>query len=177
MKILLKTGRLVLRELVLPDAPFIIELLNSPGWLQYIGDRHVRTTEEAHHYLRAGPLKSYKEHGFGLYLVETKAERKPVGMCGLLQRDYLPYPDLGFAFLPLYQGKGYGYEAARHLLIHASKIWQMHTIGAITLPNNMASGGLLTKLGFSYKRPVESPQGETLSLYETYLCSSQPSST
>ncbi len=168
-KKILETERLLLRELVLNDAPFIVELLNTPGWLQYIGDRNVHTREEAHGYLQAGPLKSYAEHGFGLYLVADRNNEEPLGMCGLLQRDYLPYPDIGFAFLPQHNGKGLGYEAAHALLDTATKQWDMTTVGAITLPRNITSVRLLKKLGFLFQRAVDSPQGETLSLYEKQL--------
>src|SRR5688500_10193973 len=94
--------RLILRQLELSDAPFIITLLNTPGWLQYIGDRYVKTIEDAEGYITNGPAKSYRDNGFGLLLVVERESGIPVGTCGLLKRKNLDHPDLGFAFLPEY---------------------------------------------------------------------------
>src|SRR5688572_4300133 len=110
MAYVLETARLRLREFTLEDTPFIIALLNSPGWLQFIGDRNVRTPEQARGYLEHGPFKSYRENGYGLCLVEQKESGNPVGMCGVLKRDTLDSPDIGFAFLPGFQGQGYALE-------------------------------------------------------------------
>ena len=96
---ILSTEQLVLREFKLDDAPFILELVNSPKWIEFIGDRKIKTIEEAQGYLTTGPLKSYKENGYGLWLVELKENKQAVGMCGLIKRDYLECADIGFAFL------------------------------------------------------------------------------
>src|SRR3954463_1726291 len=101
MKVL-ETDRLILRHLSTADAEFILELLNDPSFLRYIGDKQVRTLEDARRYVLDGPVKSYERYGFGLNLVELKSEAKPIGICGILKRDTLPDPDIGFAFLPAY---------------------------------------------------------------------------
>src|SRR5688572_21540231 len=112
MNYFLETQRLGLREFTRDDAVFIVELLNTPGWLQFIGDRNVKTKEQAIIYLENGPLKSYKENGFGSWMVELKEDKTPIGMCGILRRESLENPDIGFAFLPEYTGKGYAFEIA-----------------------------------------------------------------
>jgi len=110
---ILHTERLVLRKFTVEDTAFIIELLNTEGWLKYIGNRNVKTTEQAKEYLQNGPMKSYEENGFGLALVQLKTNQKPIGMSGLIKRNYLEHPDIGFAFLPGYTGHGYAFEISR----------------------------------------------------------------
>src|SRR6201986_3267525 len=119
MNYILETERLRVREFTLNDAAFIIELVNSPGWLKYIGDRNIKTDDKAKEYLQNGPLKSYAENGFGLSMVELKSDGTPVGMCGIIKRVALEHADIGFAFLPQYMGKGYAYEIASATLLFA----------------------------------------------------------
>ena len=145
---ILETSRLILRKFSIADAPFILELLNTPGWLQFIGDRQIGSLENAEQYLLTGPLQSYQKRGFGLYLVRMKDEELPIGMCGFLQRDYLPDPDIGYAFLPSYEGKGYAFESASATLTYGRKNLDMEKIMAITRPDNIRSVRLLEKLGF-----------------------------
>jgi RimJ/RimL family protein N-acetyltransferase len=152
-----ETARLRLRPFALTDAPFIVDLLNSPGWLRFIGDRGVTTEAEAQTYLQNGPFASYAAHGFGLACVETHAN-VPIGMCGLLWRETLPHPDIGFAILPAYEGLGYVYEIATAALHYAATKLGIQTVAAIVLPNNARSISLLTKLGFVYERTQ--PDGE-----------------
>lgn len=121
MKYILETERLSLRQLNYGDAPFILELLNSPGWLKFIGDRNVQTEEDAIHYLQHGPMKSYEMFGFGLSLVELKTDETPIGMCGLLKRDYLEHPDIGYAFLAEFMGYGYAFEIASATLAYVTQ--------------------------------------------------------
>lgn len=166
MTFILDTDRLYLRELQLSDAPFIVELLNSPGWLQYIGNRHVRTIEEAEAYLTKGPIKAYAEVGYGLSLVVLKDNHKPIGMCGLLKRDYLEHPDIGFAFLPEVMGKGYALEIALALKQFAEVHWQVQKLCAIVQGDNDRSIKLLKKLGLSFKEKIKPPTTtEILDLY------------
>ena len=160
MRKILETKRLILREFNTTDTLFIVELLNSPGWLQFIGDRNVKTEEAAKNYLLNGPIKSYKENGFGLWLVETKGGRIPVGMCGMLKRDTLPNPDIGFAFLPEYNGKGYAFEIAKATLDHALNQLELPLISAITVANNSRSIRLLEKIGLRYNRIIVFPGSE-----------------
>ena len=147
---LLQTEHLFIRQLTLADTPFIIELLNSEGWIKYIGDRNVKTAEQARQYLINGPVKSYADNGFGLYLAALKSSGTPVGMCGLIKRDYLPHIDIGYALLPQYMGKGYAYETATAVLGYAFGVLKQEKILAITLPENTASVKLLQKLGMQY---------------------------
>ncbi|SMD46197.1 Protein N-acetyltransferase, RimJ/RimL family [Aquiflexum balticum DSM 16537] len=166
----LKTERLILRKLTFYDSIFIVKLLNSPGWIEFIGDRGVRTEEDAKGYLQNGPLLSYEKNGFGLYLVELLETGDPIGMCGILKRDNLEHPDLGFAFLPEFMGKGYAYEAADAVVKYARKQLRIETLLAITLPENATSIKLLGKLGMKYDGVVKSPDSkENLNLYKLEL--------
>ncbi|NEM97224.1 GNAT family N-acetyltransferase [Pontibacter burrus] len=165
---ILQTERLNLRELTLQDAAFIVELLNSPGWLKYIGDRNIRTRAEAELYLQSGPIKSYRVNGYGLWLVKTKSEGKAIGLCGIIKRDILDHPDIGFAFLPEANGKGYAHEAAAATLAYAQTQLRLPTIEAITLPENDRSIRLLLKIGLNYSRTIIYPDTqEELHLYTT----------
>ena len=151
----LSTPRLELRELAEDDAPFILELLNDPSFIRNIGDRNVRTLDDAREYIRKGPLASYKQHGFGLWLVRIKGEGTPIGICGLLKRDALDAPDIGFAYLPAFHGKGYGYEAARAVLDHARDTLRLPRVVAIVNADNEPSARLLEKLGIRFERMVQ----------------------
>ena len=151
---ILETQRLRLREFTNADTEFIIALLNSPGWLEFIGDRNVRTKEEALTYLENGPLKSYRENGFGLWMVELKENNIPIGMCGIISRPNLEKPDIGFAFLPEYNGKGYGYEMASATLDFAREELNIPVLYAITLAENKNSIRLLEKIGLKYSKAI-----------------------
>ena len=153
---LLHTTRLIIREFTLADAAFIVELLNEPGFLQYIGDKGVRDIAGAEQYLREGPLASYARHGFGLCAV-TLTDGTPLGMCGLLKRDFLEHPDLGYAFLARHNGQGYAFEAASAVMRHAQAELHLTTLHAITAFRNPASVNLLTKLGFDFVKFFEQP--------------------
>ena len=146
------TERLILRQLVLEDAAFILELVNDPDWLKYIGDRGVHNLEDACGYIRKGPMDMYARYGFGLWLVELKGEGTPIGLCGLIKRDALPEVDLGFAFLKRHRGRGYAREAAAATLAHAETAHGLKRVLAITSPGNVPSIALLEKLGFGYER-------------------------
>lgn len=163
---ILQTERLVLRQLTLTDTPFIIELLNTPGWIKYIGDRNVKTAAQARQYLANGPLSSYAANGFGLWLVALRNSHAPVGMCGLIKRGYLPHPDIGYAFLPQHTGQGYAFEIAGAVLQFAFSKLKMEKILAITLADNAASVKLLLKLGMAYEETfVDEKHNETLDRY------------
>lgn len=146
------TERLILRQLVLDDAAFILELVNDPDWLKYIGDRGVHDLEGACGYIQKGPMDMYVRYGFGLWLVELKHEGSPIGLCGLIKRDTLPEVDIGFAFLARFRGRGYAREAAEASLAHGRNAHGLKRILAITSPGNHPSISLLEKLGFSYER-------------------------
>jgi [ribosomal protein S5]-alanine N-acetyltransferase len=158
-KIILKTERLTLREFTINDTAFIIKLLNSPGWLEFIGDRHVKTDEQANQYLLNGPIKSYRENGFGLWLVELKHDKAPIGMCGLLKREYLEDPDIGFAFLPESIGKGYAFEIVNATMNYAKDTLNILRVLAMTMPSNKSSIRLLEKTGLKFLKNTSSPTG------------------
>ncbi len=150
MNYVLETARLALRHFNNGDTPFIVQLLNSPGWLQFIGDRNVKTEAHALTYLQTGPFKSYAKYGYGLSLVEIKDTGEPIGMCGIINREHLDTPDIGFALLPAFMGKGYAYEIAVAMLEHASRHLGINHVSAITLPVNIHSIKLLERLGFKF---------------------------
>lgn len=162
-----ETKRLVLSRLTLGDAPFILELVNDPSWIRFIGDKNVHSLKAAKEYIRNGPQKSYARFGFGLYAVKLKRSGKAIGMCGLLRRDTLDDADIGFAFLPKYTGKGYAFESAVTVLKHAHQSLKMKRILAITSIDNTSSVKLLERLGFHLLKRVQlTPGSEELNLFE-----------
>jgi len=154
--IVLETGRLRLRHLdPETDAEFILELVNEPPFLQYIGDKGVRTFADARRYIADGPLKSYEANGYGLYKVELKSDATPIGMCGLVKRDTLPDADIGFAFLKRFWNEGYAFESAAAVMKYAREQLAIKRVLAITTPNNVASGKLLNKIGLRFDRVIK----------------------
>jgi RimJ/RimL family protein N-acetyltransferase len=150
----LETKRLVLRWLCTDDAAFILELVNEPPWLKYIGDKGVKTLQDAESYIRKGPIEMYGRLGFGLYLVEIKESSEPIGICGLIKREALEDVDLGFAFLPKFWGKGYAFESASAAMSYGKNMLGLPRIAAITSQDNRPSEKLLEKLGFWFERNV-----------------------
>lgn len=163
--VILRTNRLLLRELGLDDAPFIVELVNTPGWLKFIGDRNIRSVDQAKTYLEKGPIKSYRENGFGLWGVSLKESETLIGMCGLLKRDALEHPDIGYAFLTTYMGKGYAIEITKATMDFAKTTLNLTTLCAITHPENIASIKLLGKLGMRFKEKLSFKEGEDSLLF------------
>lgn len=161
----IKTKRLRLELLNSNDTKFILELLNSPGWLEFIGDRGVKTEDDALNYIQNGPLSDFEKHGFCLFKVVLAETNAPIGMCGLLKRDFLDHPDIGFAFLGEYGGHGYALESSEGVLSWAREQLGIEKVLAITLAENKRSIGLLEKLGLSYERMVQYPDGASLCLY------------
>jgi len=159
--LILDTERLALRELAEADADFIHGLLNEPSFLQYIGDRGVRTPEDARAYIRNGPMASYAANGFGLWLVVRKEDGAPLGMCGLLKREALDDVDLGFAYRPAFWRQGYAVEAGRAVLDLARDRFGLGRIVAITLEDNTGSIAVLQRLGFVFERLVQLPGDDT----------------
>ncbi len=149
---IIETPRVILTEQTEDDASFIFELMNSPAWLKYIGDRNIRSVEDARTYIADGAIKSYKQSGFGFYLVKLKESLVPIGISGLVKRDTLEHPDIGFAFLPEYEGEGYGYESASAVMKYAREVLNIDTILAITSKDNVSSIKLLEKLGLTLKQ-------------------------
>ena len=152
------------------DAAFIVQLLNEPSFLQNIGDRGVRTVEDARRYMTEGPLASYERHGFGLFCVELKTAAAneplvPIGMCGLLKRDWLDAPDVGFAFFPEFWSKGYAYESSAGVIEWGRRTFGITRVVGIVKPANIGSIRVLEKLGMTFARVVTSPEGQVSSLY------------
>jgi RimJ/RimL family protein N-acetyltransferase len=148
-----ETDRLALRHFTHDDAPLVLELLNDPLWIRFIGDRNVRTLDDARAYLDK-PIDSYRVHGYGLYHVARKSDLEPLGMCGLVKRDNLPHADIGFAFLERFRGAGYALEAARATLDHARGPLGLGRILAVVSPENARSASLVAKLGFVRERSI-----------------------
>jgi len=164
--VVIETERLVLCKFALNDAPFIFDLLNSPKWLQYIGDRGIKSFSDAQDYLVNGPLKSYANYGFGLYLIKLKDAGTPIGMCGLIKRDYLEDIDIGYALLPQYEGKGYAYEIALATTTYASNKLHLLKLAAITNFDNEGSVKLLKKMGFIFKETIMVDTKELMLFYK-----------
>jgi [ribosomal protein S5]-alanine N-acetyltransferase len=157
----LSSPRLKLRHLSIQDAAFILELLNEKPYLENIGDRGVRNLADAGAHILDGPLASYRKFGFGLYAVERKEPTEPIGICGLLKREYLNDVDLGFAFLQKFWGQGYALESAEAVMHYARVTLGLQRILATTKPHNRASEKLLTKLGFRFEKMIQTPQSDT----------------
>ncbi|WP_227394646.1 GNAT family N-acetyltransferase [Jeotgalibacillus aurantiacus] len=167
MKSLL-TNRLTIRKLTVEDASFIFTLLNDPSWIEYIGDRNIRTVEDAASYILNGPAAMYDQFGVGLCLVSLKESGIPVGLCGLIKRDYLDDFDLGFAFTQEHQGKGYGFEAAKAVLDYGLDELHLSKIVAFTTMDNHGSSALLKKLGMTESGTITIPgDDEKLKLFIT----------
>lgn len=157
------TGRLVLRRFDEADAAFIVALLNDPAFLRFIGDRKVRTLDDARGYISNGPQAMYASHGFGLYQVTLRETGERVGMCGLLKRDALDDPDVGFAFLPAYRAQGFGREALAAVMSLALEVHGLTRVAAIVQPDNAPSIRLLERAGFRTERRITMP-GDTVEL-------------
>ena len=156
----LLTARLVLRELdpdSRADQAFILELLTQQTFIDNIGDRGVSSLPDACRYMRDGPVACYRRHGFGLLRISRRDDDTALGICGLLQREHLPLPDLGYALLDRHVGQGYAREAAAAVMGHAWRHGGERCIAAITSPHNTASIRLLTTLGFRFDRWIRLP--------------------
>jgi [ribosomal protein S5]-alanine N-acetyltransferase len=165
----LTTPRLTLRRMAPGDAAFMLALLNTPGWLRFIGDRGVRTLAQAEQYIVNGPMATVAARGFGFDVVTLTASGEPIGICGLAQRDYLDAPDIGFAFLPDFGGQGFALEAAQAVMAQARGALGLARILATTRPDNVSSQRLLEKIGLRLDRTMPHPDvaGQTLWVYAT----------
>ena len=161
----IETDRLIIREYTLNEAPFIYQLMNSEGWLTNVGDRGIKTLEDAERYMLKNYLRSYELYGFGPYLISLKDSGIPIGSVGLYKRDNLKHPDIGFAFLPEYVNKGYAFESAHAVMQFGLEKLGLQKITGITLPNNLPSIKLLKKLGLSEIGTYSFKDGEELLLF------------
>lgn len=164
-----ETPRLTLRTLLPEDAGFVLLLLNTPGWLRFIGDKGVRNIEDAINYLHKGPFESYEKNGFGLWLVSRQESDQSIGLCGILKRDILDHPDIGFALLPEFAGHGYATEAMTAALDVARDRFGIGVMNAITTPDNELSQKVLRKGAFTFSRNILSEKGEELFVFERDL--------
>ncbi|KKJ77720.1 GCN5 family acetyltransferase [Kiloniella litopenaei] len=154
-KIILETDRLIVRELGETDAPFILRLLNDPAFIKNIVDKEVRTLDQACEYINSGPVASYRENGFGLYVVILKEGKASIGMCGLVKRDGLDDPDIGYALLPEYCSKGYAAEAADAVLRYGHDQLGLEKIVGIVNPDNTGSARVLEKIGLTFEKMIK----------------------
>ena len=156
----LETPRLSLRRLEFDDAPFLVGLLNQPSFIANIGDRGVRNVEDAHRYLREGPMSMYQRHGFGLWHVAQRSDGASIGMCGLLRRDTLPDVDVGYALLPEYWGRGFAFEAVEATLRHGARKFGLERVIGVVSEGNTASIRVLEKVGMRFEGMVSMHAGE-----------------
>jgi [ribosomal protein S5]-alanine N-acetyltransferase len=151
---ILQSQNLTISEFNYLDGQFLNELLNSPNWLEYIGDRNVHNELDAIQYIKNVYQKSYHNFGFGFYKVSLTVSNKPIGLCGFAKREYLDFPDIGFAFLPEYAGKGYGFEAANAMKEYGFNKLGINKIVAIVDPENQASIALIKKIGLKFESNI-----------------------
>lgn len=161
----LESSRLSLRRLTLDDAEFIFGLVNQPSWLRFIGDKNVRNLDDARNYLRTGPLDMYQRFGFGMFMVERKDDGVAIGTCGLLKRDLLPEPDIGYAFLPEHWGQGYAFEAASAVLDYGHYQHELTRILAIVSPGNERSIRVLERCGMKFERMFSVSEKDEVKLF------------
>lgn len=163
--LILKTKKLILREVSCNDADFILKLMNEPAWHEFIAHHTINTKQKAEKY-----IAHYKENNFGLWIVEKSVNSTPIGICGLLKRDSLDTIDLGFAFLSCHWGQGFASEAATASLKYAENTLKFKKVAAITSPLNLRSICMLETMGFQYKSEFSHPgSNEVLSLYQIRL--------
>lgn len=151
----LVTQRLTLREICVDDAQFMLELLNEPSFLHFIGDKGVRTIEESRQYIIDVIAASYARHGFGMYIVQLNSSGDPIGMSGLVKRDTLEDVDVGFAFLPGFWSQGYAYESTCAVMKHAREALGLKRILGITASDNISSIRLLEKIGLQFEKMIK----------------------
>jgi RimJ/RimL family protein N-acetyltransferase len=150
MAFTVETPRLLLREFTSADAPYMLRQLNEPSFIENIADRGVRTLQQAEAYLLNGAIASYNNNGFGFWAVIEKSSGQIIGMSGLVKRDILPDPDLGYAFLPEFFGQGLAFEATRACVTAAKRDFALPRLLAIVNPGNQPSRRVLDKLGFDF---------------------------
>ena len=176
----LETERLLLTRLSYDDCEFIFELVNESSFKQYIGDKSVKTFDDARIYLRDGPMCSYQRFGYGLFLVSPKDVDMPAGICGLVKRQKFDDPDIGFAFLQRYRDNGYALESARAVLEYGFAKLNLQRIIAMADPDNERSIRLLERLGLAFERKVRMPEDDhdiNLFAIDAWITAAEPCST
>ena len=155
---------------MLDDADLMLAIWNDPAFVRFVGDRGVRTIEQARVALEEGALSLYARYGYGPFCMIRKSDGTRIGICGLFRRDNLEDPDIGFAVLPQYSGAGLAWEAADAVVAHARDDLGIEVLTAIVSPDNRASIGLIEKLGFSYERGITMPgESSEISLYSKQI--------
>lgn len=144
---IIETKRLSLELFTPEDSPFVFKLMNSPTWMEYIGDRGIKSEKDAVSYITTNFLSSYATYGFGFYKIILKEKKVPIGICGFIKHDFLEHPDIGFAILPQFEGKGYIGEAAMETLDYGVNTIKLDPVYGVTTENNMGSRRILTKIG------------------------------
>lgn len=159
MDLITETQRTTIHRVNKRDAEFFRDLLNSPGWIRYIGNRNVPDTAAAEEYIQSRMIRTYEEHGFGYYTVRLRNGTR-IGTCGFLKKPHLENPDFGFAFLPAHQGQGYARESASAILEYGIETFDFRTLDAETLPENQPSIRLLKALSFQELDPAANSTSE-----------------
>lgn len=162
--ILLESQRLTLRLISQDDAAFMLKLVNTAGWLQFVGDRNVHNELAAKSFIQTWALDRYKTFGYGPYMIQLKPTNELIGICGLFKRDYLEYPDLGFAVLPEFNGQGMAQEASKAVIKYAFEGLNIPKLYAITAQHNINSSKLLIRLGFKEIPPFNNSTDKTFEL-------------
>ncbi|MBE71816.1 MAG: alanine acetyltransferase [Thalassospira sp.] len=163
---IVQTERTILREATHDDAPFILQLLNEPGWLRFIGDRNIHDLQAARDYIDLRFRENYDKLGFGMCVALEKQGQSPIGLIGFVKRDTLDAPDIGYAVTEAHQGKGYAYEVSSALINHGWHHYGFDKIYGYCLPENVASVRMLEKLGLTYLRDQDvNHSGEMCRLY------------
>lgn len=157
---ILSTDRLLINEISLNDAPFLLSLMNDKDWILNIGDRGLRTVDDAETYIKNRFFESYKQHGFGFYVLKLKSDQRLIGVAGLIDREGLDHVDIGYGLLPEYRGKGYAFEASKAIFDYGRETLGLSKIVAIVNPNNQGSIKLLEKLGLQFEKMVRLPEEE-----------------
>lgn len=167
---LMETDRLQLRAVTTDDYALMLAVWNDPAFIRNVADRGIRTEQEARDAIAAGASKLFEEYGYGPYSMSLKTDGTMIGICGLFRRDNLDDPDIGFAVLPDYCGKGYAGEAAQAVVSYARDTVGLEVLTAIVSPTNAPSIGLIEKLGLTFERMITMPgDTEAISLYSMTL--------
>ena len=170
MQLHIETDRLRIRALTIIDAGFMMQLMNTPTWIKNIGNRNVNDSTTASNYIANNIINSYHINGFGLFLVAVKKDNQSAGICGIVKREGLVIPDLGFAMLPKYEGKGIATEASKAVVQYAKETLQLSQLAGITKADNIASIRVLEKVGMEFKEKILLPQDANMfSLYTMAL--------
>jgi len=166
MSYIIQTARTALRAFRKEDAVFLLSLMNTPGWLNYIGNTSVKTEEDAQKTIQNKHIPMQEKHGFSLFVVELKENSEPIGICGLLRREGMEDVELGFAFLEAYCQKGFGYETAKAVVDYGTETLQLSLLAALISQDNIASKNLVLKLGFTFAKEVQLSEYKPLHLYQ-----------